>query len=96
MIPPAWSRHSILRHVVLPAILPVLFFLVLASPVSFMGCRNRGLVAVLIALAGALGALGATVISLKGKSRRSPKASWWLTTALLLILPALFILAIAN
>lgn len=47
------------RHVVIPAIMPVIFFSVAFTPVAVLGCRNRGLLAALVALASGFWALGA-------------------------------------
>jgi hypothetical protein len=40
----------VIYHVILPAIMPVLFFVVALTPVEVLGCLIRGLIALLIAL----------------------------------------------
>ena len=59
----------IVYHVILPAIMPVLFFVVASTPVEVLGCLVRGLIALLIALMSGLAALGAAVIGVKGGGR---------------------------
>jgi hypothetical protein len=40
----------VIYHVILPAIMPVLFFVIALTPVEVLGCLVRGLIALLIAL----------------------------------------------
>jgi len=88
------SMKSVLHHVALPSILPLVFFTITAIPVDLIGCRNRGLMAAGLALLGGLLAVGAAARGTVIKARRSPTAIWWVATALILATPALFILAI--
>ena len=57
----------IVNHIITPAMLSVLFFIVASTPVEVLGCAVRGLIALLIALISGLAALGAAIIGLKGK-----------------------------
>jgi len=56
----------IVYHVILPTLMPVLFFVVASMPVEVLGCLVRGLIALLIALISGLGALVAAIIGAKG------------------------------
>ena len=85
----------ILLHAVVPAILPAVFFAVAATPVELIGCRNRGLAAGVIALMGGLGALGTVIAGILGKFRKDPNAQWWIISALILVIPAVYIVLIA-
>lgn len=89
------EMNPIIRHVMLPAIFPALFFLVASTPVEVLGCFTRGLIAFLIAFTGLIGGLAMAVIALKQKGAGNPKANWWVVTALFLFIPAvaLFFLA---
>jgi hypothetical protein len=51
------------RHVVLPGLAPAAFFLVAFTPVEVLGCFNRGLMALAIAMTSVIGGL---VIAVKG------------------------------
>lgn len=86
----------ILYHIIVPAIIPAAFFVVAAMPVEVLGCRNRSLIAVLIALIGALASLGAVIMGLFGKVRGKPSAGWWVLSALMLAIPAVVIIIIAQ
>ena len=88
--------RRILHHVVFPALIPALFFVVAAMPVEVMGCRNRGLTAVLIALVGALSGLAAVTMGLVRKVRGDASAGWWIASALILVIPAVAVVAIAK
>ena len=83
------------RHIVLPAIAPVLFFIVAATPVEVFGCRTRGLLAIAIALTSVLAGLGAAILALKGRMRGDTQSIWWIATALILAIPAVSALILA-
>ena len=85
----------IILHVLVPAILPALFFLVASTPVEVLGCATRGLLAVLIAFISVLGALAAAIVGMRRKRTGDPKANWWAVSAIFLSIPpvALSILA---
>ena len=84
------------RHLYLPALAPLLFFAVALSPVDWLGCRNRGLLAVIIALTAALLGVGCAVLALRSRLRDSTDdGRWWALSALLLALPAVGVLLLA-
>lgn len=83
------------RHVVIPAIMPVVFFLVAFTPVAVLGCRNRGLLALLVALASGFLALGAAVAGVRGRARGDANASWWVVSSMVLTIPVVAMLAMA-
>ncbi len=86
--------NLVVCHIIIPAIVPVLFFINAALPVEVLGCRTRGLVAVILALASAVAALVTTLIGAKLRVQGNKKYTWWLlTTAILVVSPiALLIL----
>jgi hypothetical protein len=86
----------IVKFLVLPGLVPILFFTVADTPVDLLGCRNRGLLAVMIALAGMLASLGAAIMGAKGRMRRDPQAHWWVVSALVLAMPAVAVLFIPD
>ena len=87
--------NRIVRFLALPSPVPIFFFAVAATPVELLGCRNRGLLAVSIALAGALGSLGAAIMGLRGRIRRDPNSQWLVVSALVLAIPAVAVLFMA-
>ena len=89
------ENRRILHHVIIPAFLVALFLLIVSTPVEAMGCRNRGLIAVTMALVGALSALGAVIKGLMGRIRGDPTSTWWITSGLILMIPALIVVIIA-
>ena len=84
------------RYILLPALAPVLFFCVAATPVEFLGCRTRGLLAFTIALVGVLAGLGTAIMALRNRLRRDPAANWWILSSLILATPAIAVLLIAG
>ena len=85
----------IVYHVILPAIVPVLFFTVALTPVEVLGCRLRGLIALFIAFVSVLAALAATIVGAKGRMRHDRNAIWWVTTTIILVIPAIAIIILA-
>lgn len=77
----------ILYHVALPALVCLVFFEVVRSPVSLFGCANRGLLATAIALSSGVGAM-VSIIRCKNEMKTDPEAArWWLMTTLILAVP---------
>jgi hypothetical protein len=86
---------KLLRHLILPAIVPGLFLLVASTPVTVLGCRNRGLLAVAITFLG-LGGAAAAVYRVHVERRRGGgDILWWTATALILMVPAVGLLLLA-
>jgi hypothetical protein len=85
----------IMYHVILPAAMPVLFFVVALTPVEVLGCLVRGLIALLIALISGLAALVAVIIGLKGRVRHDKNSIWWVLSTLILIIPVIAMIILA-
>ena len=62
----------LLRHIVLPAALTLLFFVNAALPVTVLGCANRGLVAIIVAIISILAALFSAIMAMK-RTRSTPR-----------------------
>ena len=85
----------IVYHVILPAIMPVLFFVVASTPVEVLGCLVRGLIALLIAFVSGLGALGAAIVGTKGRVRHDRNRIWWVISTLILVIPVIAMIILA-
>jgi hypothetical protein len=83
------------RHVVLPALAPAAFFLVASTPVEVLGCFNRGLTALAIAMASVIVGLIFAIKGGLGRRRGDPRARWWATSALILAIPPVALLSLA-
>ena len=88
--------NNLSRYILLPALAPILFFSVAATPVEFFGCRTRGLLAFAIALIGVLAGLVTAIMALKNRIRRDPAANWLILSSLILAIPAVAMLVIAG
>ncbi len=82
-------------HVIIPAIMPTLFFVVASMPIEVLGCLVRGLIALLIAFISGLAALGAGIIGAKGRARHDKNAIWWVTSTLILVIPVIAMIIMA-
>jgi hypothetical protein len=85
----------IVYHIIIPAIMPAVFFVIASIPVEVLGCRTRGLIALLIALFSGLAALGAAIMGVKGRMRGDVYAIWWVATSLILTLPVIALIILA-
>jgi hypothetical protein len=86
---------QIIYHIMIPAIPPVLFFINAAMPVEVLGCRTRGLVAVIIAFASVLAGIAFAYIGRKKQSRGDKNFAWWLVSASILAVPPIALLILA-
>ena len=89
------NRDTITRNIIMPALMPVLFFAVALSPVDLLGCRTRGLIASLLALASGLAGVGTGVLALKGRTKNEAGSERWLFTTLILVIPVAALLVLA-
>lgn len=86
---------TLFRHVLVPAVVPALFFIVALMPVHLLGSHTRGLLTVLIALASVLAGLGATITAVRARQRKDPLRHWWMASAAILAIPAVAVVVLA-
>jgi hypothetical protein len=86
---------KIVRHILVPAVMPVAFYAVALTPVEVLGCRTRGLIAVLIALVSGLTAIGAAIIATKGRLQGDADSQWWIAGSLILTIPVVALIVMA-
>jgi hypothetical protein len=92
----------VVYHVILPAAMPVLFFIVALTPVEVLGCFLRGLIALLISLVSGLTALAAAIIGTNGTKRgwegrvhHGRNRLWWVLSTLILVIPVIAMIILA-
>ena len=85
----------IVYHLMIPTIMPAVFFAIAFMPVQVMGCRTRGLIALLIAFISGLGALGAAITAIQKRLRGNSNDIWWVTSSLILVIPVIAIIVLA-
>jgi hypothetical protein len=73
----------------------MLFFAVALSPVDLLGCRTRGLLALLLAFASGIGALVTAVLALRGRVKGDAGSGRWMLTALILTIPVVAMIVMA-
>lgn len=94
--PPVAERlKRLARHVAFPALLPAVFFAVAFSPVAVLGCRDRGLLALLIALASGCWAMRAAFAAAKERARGDSDAFWWVISSIVLTVPVVAMIVMA-
>lgn len=82
-------------HAVIPAVMPAVFFLIVATPVETLGCFTRGLLAFVVALASGLAGLGTAIMGVRGQSRGDANAAWWVISTAILTIPVVALLILA-
>lgn len=82
-------------HMIVPAAMPAIFFLIVATPVETLGCFTRGLLAFVVALSSGLAALGTASMSVRGRLRGDVHAPWWVISTLILTIPVVALLILA-
>jgi len=75
--------------------MPVNFFIIAYMPVYVLGCRTRGLFALLIALISGLMALVSAFVALKGRIRGDNRSVWWVGTTAVLTIPVVALIIMA-
>ena len=85
----------IIYHVIIPSLMPVLFFIVASMPIEMLGCFVRGIIALLIALISGLAALVAVIIGAKGRVRHDKNSIWWVMSTLILVIPVISMIILA-
>lgn len=83
------------RHIVLPALAPAAFFVVAATPIEVLGCFNRGLLALAVAMVSVIGGLILAIKASLGRRRGDPDAHWWVLSAVILAIPPAALLVLA-
>jgi hypothetical protein len=83
------------RHLILPGVAVVLFGMVAATPVEVLGCRNRGLLAFVIALASGLGGVGAALLAVVRSARKRDDAGLAALAAVVAAIPVVALLLLA-
>ena len=86
-------KHAV-YHIIIPAIMPVLFLIIAAAPIEVLGCRTRGLIAVTIAFVSGLAALGTAIIGARRRMKGADSV-WWLGSTLILVLPVVALVILA-
>ena len=87
---------KITKHIMIPANVTVIFFVIAALPVDVLGCRNLGLIAASIAIGAGLLGIIAAVRAIICKLHGDTTSSLWMVSALILAVPAIFIVVSTN
>jgi hypothetical protein len=80
------------RHVLLPALAPLAIVGLYFTPVSLIGCANRGLLALLVVGISTIAAFATIGLAIHGRARGDPSSSWWVLSALIFALPLALLL----
>ncbi len=87
--------NRLISYILIPAIMPAFFFLIALSPIEVLGCRTRGLLALLIAFVSGLAALVTAITGVKGRMRGDANSKWWIMSTLVLAIPVVAMIVMA-
>lgn len=90
-----YSMKRFIVHILLPTTLPLVFLVVAFTPVEVLGCRTRGLLALLIAFASGSAALATAIRALKEQQGRGTGAVWWAASTMILVIPVIALIILA-
>lgn len=82
----------LVKHILVPAIAPAAIVGLYFTPVLLFGCLNRGLMAVAVVLISAVAAFVITGMNLRATIENRASSTWWLLSALILLLPLVLVL----
>jgi hypothetical protein len=88
--------EKITKHVIIPFIVPAIFFVIVFLPVELLGCRTRGLIAGLVGVTAGILGIVAAVRALMDRVSGDANSSLWMASALILAIPAVFIVVFAK
>ena len=86
------ASSKTLRHVLLPSLAPLAIVGLYFTPVSLIGCANRGLLALLVVGLSTIAAFVTVAIAIRGRAQGDPASSWWILSTLILTLPLVLLL----
>ena len=89
--PSTRTARCVLHHVLVPACAPAAIVGLYFTPVAVLGCVNRGLLALAVALVSTLASVVATALGMRTRILDSRSSAWWLISALILVLPLLLL-----
>jgi len=87
--------RSVKSHLYIPLLITAVFFAIAFTPVSVLGCRTRGLLALGISLSSGLAGIGTGVIGLKKRVHSEADATWWMVSAAILAIPVIGLIILA-
>ena len=92
MSPDADRLSLLFRHVALPAVAPLALVALYSTPLTVVGCVERGLLALAVTSVATVAAFGCIVMAFRTRARGDDRSSWWmLSTAVLALSPALLL-----
>ncbi|AFL73441.1 hypothetical protein [Thiocystis violascens] len=80
------------QHIILPLFAPLAVVALYFTPLSVIGCRTRGLLALAIVLAALIVGIGLGIRGLSARRRGMPVCGWWIAAMCILVLPSLLVL----
>lgn len=80
------------RHILLPAVAPAAIVGLYFTPVTAIGCANRGLLALGVVLVSLLAGIAIGLVGMKDRRNDPDSRWWWIASMFMLALPALLVL----
>ena len=82
----------LVKHVALPSLAPAAIVGLYFTPVSLIGCVNRGLIALAIVFLSLITGIALGIFALRARRKGDAGSAWRVISILILTLPALLVL----
>jgi len=80
------------KHILIPAVAPVAIVALYLTPVSLVGCVNRGIAALAIVFVSLFVGIGVALAGIRARRRKDGSTGWWIASVLILLAPAVLVL----
>lgn len=86
------EMRPVVKYVLLPCLGPLAIVGLYYTPVSVIGCVNRGLLALAVVFFSLIAGIVVGILGIRAKRRGEPGTHWRLVAMLILTVPALLVL----
>lgn len=84
--------NRVVKHILIPAIGPVAIVGLYLTPVSLIGCVNRGLLALAVVLISLVAGIVMGLVGLRARREDPQSRWWWIASMVILMVPALLVI----
>jgi len=79
------------KHILVPAIAPIAIVALYLTPVSLVGCVNRGLMALVVVFISLTAGIVTGALGVRARVKSAPASGWWIASTCVLATPALLV-----
>lgn len=80
------------KHIPIPVIAPIAIVVLYLTPVSLVGCVNRGLMALAVVFISLIAGIVTGVLGVRARVKGNSDSGWWIASTCVLATPAILVL----